>query len=144
MSDEETNELIEVMNVENGGPGFVRSTDTGAYDKFGVAQRVVSQGRTSENAWCRENCDSNPKVENFIVNGCGWVFAFKCLRISHSFLMLSCLTAIMIHLFRFILLDADSRCDQSHRRRCVYSISKHGAVSDSQIQVENNKVVEKI
>lgn len=62
MNETETNELINVMNVENGGPGFVRSTDTGAYDAHGVAARVVSQGRTSENAWCRDDCDKNPLV----------------------------------------------------------------------------------
>lgn len=64
MSEAETNELIDVMNVENGGPGFVRSTDTGAYDAHGVAARVVSQGRTSENAWCRDDCDKNPLVRS--------------------------------------------------------------------------------
>ena len=48
------------------GKDFVRSTDTGAYNKFGEAEKVVSQGRTSQNAWCREGCDSNPLVRGVI------------------------------------------------------------------------------
>mgnify|MGYP004340997583 CR=1 FL=1 len=31
---------------------FARSTDQGAVDKYGEQKKVVSQGRTSENAWC--------------------------------------------------------------------------------------------
>ena len=48
------------------GDSFVRSTDTGSYNKFGEAEKVVSQGRTSQNAWCREGCDSNPLVRGVI------------------------------------------------------------------------------
>lgn len=45
---------------------FVRSTDTGAYNKYGEAERVVSQGRTSMNAWCRGSCDKKPLVRSVI------------------------------------------------------------------------------
>ena len=41
---------------------FVRSTDTGTYNKFGEAERVVSQSRTSQNAWCRAGCEDHPMV----------------------------------------------------------------------------------
>ena len=34
--------------------------------QFGEAAKVVSQGRTSENAWCRENCDDEPLVRSII------------------------------------------------------------------------------
>jgi len=62
MNASETDALIAAVGAESGGPGFVRSTDTGAYNKFGEAAKVVSSGRTSENAWCRENCDDKPLV----------------------------------------------------------------------------------
>uniref|UniRef100_A0A7S2WFP1 Fe2OG dioxygenase domain-containing protein n=1 Tax=Rhizochromulina marina TaxID=1034831 RepID=A0A7S2WFP1_9STRA len=45
---------------------FVRSTDTGSYNKFGEAEKLVSRSRTSENAWCREGCDNNPLVQSII------------------------------------------------------------------------------
>lgn len=37
---------------------FSRSTDQGNVDEFGEQQKVVSQGRTSENAWCVGKCES--------------------------------------------------------------------------------------
>ena len=48
------------------GDSFTRSTDTGSYNKFGEAEKVVSQGRTSENAWCRAGCDDQPLVRSVI------------------------------------------------------------------------------
>ena len=45
---------------------FVRSTDTGTYNKFGEAERVVSQSRTSQNAWCRAGCEDHPMVKPII------------------------------------------------------------------------------
>jgi len=45
---------------------FVRSTDTGAYNKYGEAERVVSQSRTSQNAWCRAGCEDHPMVKPII------------------------------------------------------------------------------
>jgi len=66
MNQSETDALIAAVGAESGGPGFVRSTDTGAYNKFGEAEKVVSSGRTSENAWCRENCDNVPLVKSIL------------------------------------------------------------------------------
>ena len=41
-----------------------RSTDTGETNEFGETGRIVSTGRTSSNAWCREDCESDPLVQN--------------------------------------------------------------------------------
>jgi prolyl 4-hydroxylase len=42
---------------------FQRSTDTGAYNDFGAAAKVVSKTRTSNNAWCRSECENDPLVK---------------------------------------------------------------------------------
>jgi prolyl 4-hydroxylase len=39
-----------------------RSTDTGDVNAFGETGRVLSQGRTSSNSWCRGECESHPDV----------------------------------------------------------------------------------
>lgn len=57
-------EIDGLLNSVSGN--FQRSTDTGSYDKFGEADKVVSKGRTSENAWCRDECDKNPMVQSII------------------------------------------------------------------------------
>merc|ERR1712000_517239 len=44
--------------------GYVRSTDQGEYNEYGEQAKIVSQGRTSSNAWCGRACESNPKVRN--------------------------------------------------------------------------------
>lgn len=41
-----------------------RSTDSGSENEFGEAGRVLSKGRTSSNAWCRQNCLDDPHVQN--------------------------------------------------------------------------------
>jgi len=41
---------------------FERSTDTGASNEFGEAQKLMSTGRTSENAWCVNDCYTHPNV----------------------------------------------------------------------------------
>jgi prolyl 4-hydroxylase len=46
--------------------GWERSTDTGSANEFGEVGRVLSQGRTSSNAWCRAPCESNPHVQNIL------------------------------------------------------------------------------
>ena len=43
-----------------------RSTDTGSQNEYGEAGKILSQGRTSTNAWCREPCESNPHVQSVI------------------------------------------------------------------------------
>jgi len=49
------------------GP-FERSTDTGAKNALGEAKRVISKTRTSQNAWCRHRCETNPHVKQIIQN----------------------------------------------------------------------------
>jgi prolyl 4-hydroxylase len=39
-----------------------RSTDTGKVNEFGETGRTVSLSRTSSNAWCRRECETNPLV----------------------------------------------------------------------------------
>ena len=58
LSDEETDSLIS-WGTEL---GFERSTDTGVANEFGETTKLVSQSRTSSNAWCRGDCESDPIV----------------------------------------------------------------------------------
>jgi len=59
LSDEEIEALITTVDG-----GWERSTDTGSVNEFGETGRVLSQGRTSSNAWCRAPCEGNPHVQN--------------------------------------------------------------------------------
>lgn len=43
-----------------------RSTDTGKANEFGEVGRVLSQGRTSSNAWCRHDCENHPAVKSIL------------------------------------------------------------------------------
>jgi len=43
-----------------------RSTDTGMMNEFGESGRIVSKTRTSENAWCRKNCEDHPASRSII------------------------------------------------------------------------------
>lgn len=52
LADDESKALITTVDK------WERSTDTGSSNEFGEAGRVVSQGRTSSNAWCREQCEN--------------------------------------------------------------------------------------
>lgn len=58
MTDEEVEALISTVEGT-----WERSTDTGTMNAFGEAGRVLSQSRTSSNAWCRSKCESHPKVD---------------------------------------------------------------------------------
>jgi len=58
MTEEETDAIINVVTK------WERSTDTGQTNKYGETGRVLSQGRTSSNAWCRADCEANPHVRN--------------------------------------------------------------------------------
>ena len=49
----EANEIVGTVNQS-----FSRSTDQGAVDQYGEQQKVVSTGRTSENAWCTTQCEA--------------------------------------------------------------------------------------
>lgn len=42
--------------------GFDRSTDQGAVNAAGEMEKVVSQSRTSSNAWCIDECERLPEV----------------------------------------------------------------------------------
>jgi prolyl 4-hydroxylase len=56
-----TDEQTEAVMHETKG-SFLQSTDTGAKDAHGIAAKVKSTGRTSTNAWCHDECSSNPLV----------------------------------------------------------------------------------
>jgi len=59
LSDIEADTLIEWGNKI----GFERSTDTGPLNSRGEAQKIVSKTRTSENAWCSNECVEDPIVQ---------------------------------------------------------------------------------
>jgi prolyl 4-hydroxylase len=42
---------------------FERSTDQGSFDEYGKQEKVVSKGRTSNNAWCTGECEEDPTVQ---------------------------------------------------------------------------------
>lgn len=46
--------------------GLQRSTDQGEYDKNGVQNQVTSDIRTSDNAWCMNECEADPTIDNLI------------------------------------------------------------------------------
>jgi hypothetical protein len=82
LTDREINALITSVNGN-----WERSTDTGTSNEFGETGRVLSQGRTSNNAWCREECNNNPDVQNIMrkISEITWVptenfEAFQVLR----------------------------------------------------------------
>lgn len=60
LTDDETDALIEGGRLE----GFKRSADQGSANDLGEKQSVISQNRTSSNAWCRSRCESLPGVES--------------------------------------------------------------------------------
>ena len=59
LSDIEIDELLKSVN-----DNWERSTDTGSVNEFGETGRVLSEGRTSNNAWCRQDCENNVHVQN--------------------------------------------------------------------------------
>lgn len=57
-------EITAILNsVED---NWERSTDTGSENEFGETGRIISQSRTSANAWCREACANNELVQNVV------------------------------------------------------------------------------
>lgn len=58
VSDEEADEIISSVDVL-----FSRSTDQGRTDEFGEQEKIVSQGRTSENAWCTGDCEETKSAK---------------------------------------------------------------------------------
>lgn len=61
LTDVEITELIRSVN-----DNWERSTDTGTQNEFGETGRILSSSRTSNNAWCRWECDENPHVQNIV------------------------------------------------------------------------------
>jgi len=51
--------------INSVGP-FHRSTDTGERNEFGEQGQILSEGRTSSNAWCNDECEENEDVQNLI------------------------------------------------------------------------------
>jgi prolyl 4-hydroxylase len=58
VTDDEVDALIETVEGT-----WERSTDTGTANEFGEVGRVLSTGRTSSNAWCRDRCQTHPDVQ---------------------------------------------------------------------------------
>ena len=50
VSDKEAKALISTV------ARWERSTDTGSMNELGETGRILSQGRTSSNAWCNDEC----------------------------------------------------------------------------------------
>lgn len=59
-----THEEVDAIIATN--THFERSTDTGTSNEFGETGRVLSQGRTSSNSWCRDECRSHPLVQSAV------------------------------------------------------------------------------
>lgn len=55
---------VEIDAILSTVDGWERSTDTGATNEFGETGRMLSEGRTSSNAWCRTQCEAHPDVSN--------------------------------------------------------------------------------
>lgn len=61
LTDDESNAFIETVDGT-----WERSTDSGSTNELGETGRMISQSRTSSNAWCRYNCESDPRVQSVI------------------------------------------------------------------------------
>ncbi|RYH18249.1 hypothetical protein EON65_27460 [archaeon] len=61
ISDDEANAILAAVQED-----WERSTDSGKENEFGETGRTLSQGRTSSNAWCRQNCMDDPHVQNVL------------------------------------------------------------------------------
>ena len=61
VSDEEIEAILESVS-----DNWERSTDTGATNEFGETGRILSQSRTSSNAWCRSRCENDPTVQRVL------------------------------------------------------------------------------
>jgi predicted 2-oxoglutarate/Fe(II)-dependent dioxygenase YbiX len=61
VTDKEAARLIELTRTH-----LKRSTDQGQFDESGYQAQVVSSGRTSSNAWCMMECETDPVVVNLM------------------------------------------------------------------------------
>lgn len=61
LTETEISELIRSVN-----DNWERSTDTGQQNEFGETGRILSDSRTSNNAWCRQECDQNEYVQDIV------------------------------------------------------------------------------
>ena len=62
ISEEEAQKLIELGGLE----GYKRSEDVGGKNADGSYGSTVSEGRTSSNAWCTEDCYAHPTAKKVI------------------------------------------------------------------------------
>ena len=60
LTDDEVSDLIRGGELE----GYERSTDQGAANALGEQEKIVSQTRTSSNAWCMHKCERLPGVKS--------------------------------------------------------------------------------
>lgn len=58
VSDAEAEAIIKSVESK-----FSRSTDQGQVDQYGEQKKIVSSGRTSENAWCTGECENSQSVK---------------------------------------------------------------------------------
>lgn len=58
LSNDEMNAMISTVSK------WERSTDSGEFNEYGEQGRILSNGRTSSNAWCTGDCENNPSVQN--------------------------------------------------------------------------------
>jgi len=56
----------EAHSLLNSVAKFERSTDTGSMNEFGESGRILSQSRTSTNAWCQRECEENEDVKTLM------------------------------------------------------------------------------
>lgn len=61
VSDAEAEAIIRSVETK-----FSRSTDQGQVDQYGEQTKVVSSGRTSENAWCTGGCENSHSVKTIM------------------------------------------------------------------------------
>jgi prolyl 4-hydroxylase len=57
VSEQEGADILGTVNSQ-----FTRSTDQGTVNKYGEMEKIVSQSRTSENAWCMDGCVKHPST----------------------------------------------------------------------------------
>ena len=57
MSIDESNGIVKTVKT------WERSTDVGLSNSYGEVGRVLSQSRTSSNAWCQHECENDPYVK---------------------------------------------------------------------------------
>eukprot|EP00604_Paraphysomonas_vestita_P004026 CAMPEP_0174824042 /NCGR_PEP_ID=MMETSP1107-20130205/29998_1 /TAXON_ID=36770 /ORGANISM="Paraphysomonas vestita, Strain GFlagA" /LENGTH=318 /DNA_ID=CAMNT_0016049207 /DNA_START=112 /DNA_END=1065 /DNA_ORIENTATION=- len=57
---------LEAKSIITAVHDWEKSTDTGEMNEYGEQGRILSTGRTSTNAWCRDDCESKPNVQRVL------------------------------------------------------------------------------